>query len=69
MIVLSNEELETIIENAYTKAYKKCMTDVVEHCDFVYEVIAEKARQDIYAEYGVIPEVSKALEKEMFGEA
>ena len=66
MIIISEEKLEAIIENAYVKAYKKCMTDVVEHCDFVYEVIAEKAKQDIYAEFGIIPEVSKELEQEVF---
>ena len=66
MIILSRDELETIIENAYVKAYTKCMTDVVEHCEFVYSVIAEQAKQDIYADYGVIPEVGKELEQEVF---
>ena len=61
MIILSKDELQSIIEDAYVKAYAKCMTDVVEHCDFVYEVIAEKAKQDINDKYGIIniPEVTE----------
>ena len=53
--------LKPIIEEAYAEGYKKCLTDVVERCNFIYEVISEKAKQDIFDEYGVIniPEVTE----------
>ena len=49
------------IATAYAEGYKKCLTDVVERCNFIYEVIAEKAKMDIYDELGAIefPEVSE----------
>ena len=53
------EYLKDIIAEAYAEGYKKCLTDVVERSNFIYEVIAEKAKQDIYDEYGVIEEISK----------
>ena len=55
------EILKPIIEEAYAEGYKKCLTDVVERCNFIYEVISEKAKQDIFDEYGVIniPEVTE----------
>ena len=51
--------LKPIIEEAYTTGYKKCLTDIIERCDFIYSVIAEKAEQDIKDTYGIIdiPEV------------
>ena len=60
MIILSKEELTEIIAEGYANGYKKCMTDVIEHCNFVYEVIAEKARQDVLDAVGAIeiPEIS-----------
>ena len=54
------EILKPIIEEAFTEGYKKCLTDIVERCDFIYSVIADKAEQDIKDKYGVIdiPEVT-----------
>ena len=48
------------IAEAYEEGYKKCLTDVVERCQFIYEVIADKAKQDIDDQYGIIkiPEVT-----------
>ena len=54
------------IATAYAEGYKKCLTDVVQRSNFIYEVIAEKAKEDIYAQYGIIPEVGKELEREVF---
>lgn len=52
--------IKPIIEEAYAEGYKKCLTDIVERCDFIYGVIAEQARQDINDAYGIldIPEIS-----------
>ena len=48
------------IAEAYEEGSKKCLTDVVERCQFIYEVIADKAKQDIDDQYGIIkiPEVT-----------
>lgn len=53
--------VKPIIEEAYAEGYKKCLTDVVERCNFIYEVIAEKAKMDIYDALGAIefPEVDE----------
>ena len=53
--------IKPIIEEAYAEGYKKCLTDIVQRCDFIYEVISEKAKQDIFDEFGVIdiPEVTE----------
>lgn len=59
MIILSREELKDIVADAYAEGYKKCLTDVVHRSNFIYEVIAEKAKQDIEDQYGVIPEVTE----------
>lgn len=48
------------IAEAYKAGYAKCLTDVVRRCDFIYAVVAEKAKQDINDACGVIefPEVT-----------
>lgn len=48
------EMVKPIIEEAYMEGYKKCLTDIVERCDFIYGVIAEQARRDINDLYGII---------------
>lgn len=60
------EMVKPIIEEAYITGYKKCLTDIVERCDFIYGVIAEQARQDINAAYGIIdfPEATEEEFKE-----
>lgn len=42
------------IAEAYAEGYKKCLTDVVQRSNFIYEVIAEKARQDVFDTAGAI---------------
>lgn len=48
------------IAEAYEEGYKKCLTDVVQRSNFIYEVIAEKARQDVFDDAGAIdiPEIT-----------
>ena len=58
------EILKPIIEEAYMEGYKKCLTDIVERCDFIYGVIAEQARQDINDLYGII-DFPEATEEEL----
>lgn len=60
------EILKPIIEEAYMEGYKKCLTDIVERCDFIYGVIAEQARQDVHDAYGIIdfPEATEEEFKE-----
>lgn len=55
------EILKPIIAEAYEEGYKKCLTDIVERCDFIYEVIADKAKMDVYDALGAIefPEVTE----------
>ena len=62
------EIIKPIIEEAYIAGYKKCLTDVVDRCDFIYGVIAEQARQDVLDDIGAIeiPEVDEELEREVF---
>lgn len=48
------EILQGIIADAYEEGYKKCLTDVVERSQFIYEVIAERARQDVFDDSGAI---------------
>ena len=40
----------------------------MQRSNFIYEVIAEKARQDVLEDFGAIeiPEVEKELEREVF---
>ena len=42
------------IAEAYAEGYKKCLTDVVQRSNFIYEVVAEKARQDVFDDAGAI---------------
>ena len=52
--------IKPFIAEAYEEGYKKCLTDVVERSNFIYEVIAEKARQDVFDDAGAIeiPEIT-----------
>lgn len=56
------------IAKAYAEGYKKCLTDVAQRSNFIYEVIAEKARRDVLDDCGAIeiPEVDEELEREVF---
>ena len=60
------EMVKPIIEEAYMEGYKKCLTDIVERCDFIYGVIAEQARQDVQDAYGII-DIPEATEEEFKG--
>lgn len=55
--------LKPIIEEAYRDGYEKCLTDIVERAQFIYEVIAEKARMEIFDEEGAIP-IEEVIEEE-----
>ena len=57
------EMMKPIIVEAYAEGYKKCLTDIVERCDFIYGVIAEQARRDINDLYGII-DIPEATEEE-----
>ena len=57
------EIIKPIIEEEYIAGYKKCLTDVVDRCDFIYGVIAEQAKQDIQDAYGII-DIPEATEEE-----
>ena len=52
--------IKPVIAEAYEEGYKKCLTDVVQRSNFIYEVIAEKARQDVFDDAGAIdiPEIT-----------
>ena len=65
---IMKKAIAPIIAEAYAEGYKKCLTDVVQRSNFIYEVIAEKARQDVLEDFGAIeiPEVDEELEREVF---
>ena len=46
--------LKPMVKEAYKEGYQQCLTDIVQRAQFIYEVIAEKAKQDIYDQAGAI---------------